>query len=152
MKDPKLARRMRIVGALMTAGFLSMSWKLALLAGDRLTGLLQAGSLSLLWPACILLLDHLTSVSGGELSGTEKRVLQAALLVTFGLGLSAAVLAISNAGSAAAIVAAVAGILAVGAGAFSVWLTIRFVGMAHHSLTSPDVADETLPAERSTGK
>ena len=134
----------------MTAGFLSMSWKLALLAGDRLTGLLQAASLSLLWPAGVLLLDHFTSVPGGELSVREKRALQAALLVTFGLGLCAAVLAISNADPAAALVAAIAGIIAVAAGAFSVWLTVRFAGVAHHSLTSGDVADETLPPDRSS--
>jgi len=129
----------------MTAGFLSTSWKLVLLAGDRFTGLLQAASLSLLWPACVLLLDHFTSVPGGKLSVREKRVLQAALLVTFGLGLCAAVLAMSNADPAAAIVAAIAGIIVVAAGAFSVWLTVRFVGMAHHSLSSRDVADETMP-------
>jgi len=125
MKDAKLAHRMRIANVLMAAWFLVLCGALALITGDILAGLLGMALFSLGWALGVLWMDHSALLPAGKLSVKEKRVLQAALPVGLGLGFCAAVLAKSNGDMAAVIVVAVAGVLAVATGAFSVWLAVR---------------------------
>jgi len=125
MKDANLARRMRIANGLMVAMFLVGACVLALVAGDILAGLSGMALFSLGWALAVLWLDHPALLPGGRLLIREKRVLQVAASLALGLGFCATVLAVGNAHTAAVIVLAVAGVLAVATGAFSVWLAVR---------------------------
>lgn len=125
MNDAKLARRMRISNVLMAAWLLVVSYVVALLVGEILAGVLTAALMSLGWAVGVLWTNQSDLLPGGRLADREKRVLQVASPVAFGLGFCAAVLGWSNADLAAWIVAAVAGTLAFATGAFSIWLAVR---------------------------